>query len=73
VTFDAALEEAEIEAACDGLGLSAEDRAYVIGTHQALGNGLLTTMLARGCDYRGYVGVKLEMRAVLARGLGGEA
>jgi hypothetical protein len=65
MTFDAAMVEAEIEAACESMGLSAEDAAYVMDSHRASDGKLMRTLFAHRCDYPGYVECRLAIRAGL--------
>ena len=62
--FAQALHEAEAEQvleACRRLGISPDDRAYVIQKHRR-GNYLLQVLLARGCDVYEYVRQVVEAR-----------
>ncbi len=61
MTFEAAMEEVEIEAACRTMGISLHETDLVITTHQSLGNNLLKTVLAHGGDYFAYVLIKLDI------------
>ncbi len=67
MTFDAAMIEVEVERACEALGIGDDDAAYVMAAHRAGDGKLLREMLARGCDYNGYVGCRLAIREGLRR------
>jgi hypothetical protein len=65
MTFAAALIEADIEAACEALGLDEADTGYVIASHRASDGKLMRTMFSHRADYAGYVECRLAIRAGL--------
>jgi hypothetical protein len=66
-TFGDAMHEAEIEAACEELGLDQATEDFVIASHR-FSPGYLATILGHGGDYRTYVKCKL----ILWAGINGE-
>ena len=63
-TFQEAMDEAEIEAACEELGLDDETSEFVMASHR-FSPGYLQTILKHGGDHDTYVRCKLILRASL--------